>query len=162
MVPMAAEVAAAAQTRSDEWDGKGNSGGAGGGLTGENGYSQYDGKFGYGGRGGTQDFEDAGGESNGGPGEGFNGGTVTYRSNGGGGGGGWKGGGSGGFSEPNTMGGGGGGSGYIDKEQASHAITMTGTQRQCPMQKDPVYVSGVGIGGLEAHDGGPGLVVIRW
>lgn len=147
-------------TRSAALGGKGNSGGAGGGLTGENGYSQYDGKFRFGGRGGGQDFEGAGGQNNGGYGRGFNGGKPQHNSYGGGGGGGWKGGGSGGYSESNTMGGGGGGSGYI--KNASYAITMTGTQRQCPMQNDPDYISGVGIGGQDAQKGGHGLVVIRW
>jgi hypothetical protein len=149
-------------TRSSDLDGKGNSGGAGGGPTGENGYSQYDGKFRFGGRGGGQDFEGTGGEGGGGYGKGFDGGSITLQSYGGGGGGGWKGGGSGGYSEKNTMGGGGGGSGYIDIERASYAITMTGTQRQCPMQNDPDYLHGVGIGGRDTQDGGDGLVVIRW
>ena len=150
-------------TRSSLFWGKGNSGGAGGGLIGENGYSQYDEKHSLGGRGGGQDLAGAGGTGGaygGGPGEGFNGGTIKKYSYGGGGGGGWKGGGSGDYSEPNTMGGGGGGSGYINN--ASYAITMTGTQRQCPMQNDPDYLSGVGIGGQDAQDGGHGLVVIRW
>jgi hypothetical protein len=147
-------------TRSAALGGKGNSGGAGGGPTGQNGYSQYDGKFRFGGRGGGQDFEGGGGEGKGGYGSGFNGGNTQINSYGGGGGGGWRGGGSGGYSEPNTMGGGGGGSGYI--KNASYALTITGTQRQCPMQHDPDYVQGVGIGGDMAQPGGDGFVVIRW
>jgi hypothetical protein len=147
-------------TRSPALGGKGNSGGAGGGLTGQNGYSDYDGKFRFGGRGGGQDFEGAGGQGAGGPGKGYNGGAMTHNSWGGGGGGGWKGGGSGGYSEPNTMGGGGGGSGYTGN--ASYAVTIAGTQRQCPMQNDPDYVAGAGIGGEEGGNGGNGLVVIRY
>lgn len=58
------------------------------------------------------------------------------------------------------MGGGGGGSGYIGN--ASYAVTMAGKQRQCPMQHDPDYIPGVGMGGQDAQNGGPGLVVIRW
>ena len=147
-------------TRSVALGGKGNSGGAGGGLPGENGYSAYDGKFRFGGRGGGQDLEGAGGETNGGFASGFDGGRPQTNSYGGGGGGGWQGGGSGAYSEPNTMGGGGGGSGYI--RNASYALTITGTQRQCPMQDDRDYVQGVCIGGDVAKPGGDGLVVIRW
>jgi hypothetical protein len=148
-------------TRSKLFAGKGNSGGAGGGEKGEDGYSQYDGKFRFGGKGGGQDFEGAGGDGGGGPGNKEKGGTIQYQSYGGGGGGGYKGGGSGGYSESNTMGGGGGGSGYIIND-ASYAITITGTQRQCPMQNDLDYFPEVGIGGQDGKNGGNGLVVIRW
>lgn len=147
-------------TRSAALGGKGNSGGAGGGLAGEDGYSAYDGKFRFRGTGGGQDLEGAGGEGNGGFGSGFEGGRPQAKSYGGGGGGGWKGGGSGAYSEKNTMGGGGGGSGRV--MGAKYALTITGTQRQCPMQDDPDYVQGVGIGGDVAAPGGDGLVVISW
>jgi len=148
-------------TRSWLFWGKGNSGGAGGGVAGENGYSQYDEKHSYGGRGGEQNSAGAGGEVNGGPGNGSDGGNIKVNSYGGGGGGGWKGGGSGAYSEKNTMGGGGGGSGHIS-EKAAFASTRTGTQRQCPLQTDPDYQPGVGIGGQDNQKGGNGLVVIRW
>jgi hypothetical protein len=156
-------------TKSGLFWGKGNSGGAGGGLFGENGYSQYDEKHSFGGKGGGPVSAGQGGwdknrkaDNNhrpGGAGEGPKGGNITWKSYGGGGGGGWKGGGSGGFSQQNTMGGGGGGSGYI--KNASYAITMTGKRRECPMQHDPDYIPGVGIGGQDALAGGNGLVVIR-
>ena len=88
-----------------------NVGGAGGGLTGENGESPFDGTQAYAGFGGTQ-LAGGSGTTGGGNGSQYQGGRTTS-SWGAGGGGGYYGGSSGGYLEANTMAGGGGGSGYV-------------------------------------------------
>jgi hypothetical protein len=96
-------------------------GGAGGGLVGENGYSDGDNTNGYGGYGGTQTSGGANGSTSGNPGTLGNGGAAPSVTAAGGGGGGYYGGGSGG---DDAWAAGGGGSSYTDAILAS-AVTHT-------------------------------------
>ena len=145
-----------------------NNGGAGGGEKGENGeWVDNIGKYvspnpWFGGTGGDQASAGVGGKENGGSGDGANGGVVKPNFSGGGGGGGWRGGGSG-ARTTTAICGGGGGSGHIGSGVAGE--TKSGKGQQCPMQDDPDYLPGIGIGGEGGEygeNGGNGLVVIRW
>lgn len=118
------------------------------------------------GRGGDQTSLGVGGmddkgKENGGSGDGANGGAVQPNFSGGSGV--WRG---GGFGAPDTFTnicGGGGGSGHIGSGVAGE--TKSGKGQQCPMQDDPDYLPGIGIGGEGGEygeNGGNGLVVIRW
>jgi len=152
------------------WD---DSGGAGGGTTGQAGRCL----FGYGfGQGGTQSAGGAqGGNGNGGSGNAgaaYLGGNVATNSYGGAGGGGYYGGGSGSYyynqwkANDHQMGGGGGGSGYVGNTVIFASITA-GNYAEIIWPEDPDLPSGnirtrnIAYGGLAGNsDGGYGYIKI--
>jgi hypothetical protein len=150
-------------------------GGAGGGITGEDSYTELTGYAAWAqvGKAGTQSAGGAapsGTNSTGGAGS-YNTGGTHQNSNcyGGGGGGGYYGGSSGcyGSTASATMTGGGGGSGFIHSS-IIRGVTVTGSREYPPMANDPDAIayslSGyrVGFGGDEGANGGYGLVVIYY
>jgi hypothetical protein len=146
-----------------------NAGGAGGGLTGQNGcktgYTQSSG-INYGG-GGTQSAGGTAGTGNsttGGAGSLYQGGThQNANCYGGGGGGGYYGGGSGAYGG-SSMGGGGGGSGYVNPV-AVFGFTATGASRNAALYWDNDlngYTTQPGSGGEESGYGGDGVVIIYY
>lgn len=157
--------------------GDGVSGGAGGGITGEIGYSMYDVKYDRGGRAGTQTSGGGNPVSDGAnqdaTGGALYGGWARTNSYGGGGGGGYFGGGGGGYSESNTMGGGGGGSGFAHSSVINPQL-LTGVGRVPANYDDPDMprdssntgiLTAVGPPGVTTSNigyGGIGAVVIRY
>lgn len=148
--------------------GTGNVGGAGGGLTAQDGFSIYDGKASYGGRAGTQFGAGADASSDAvnvtGGQDALLGGHSRVNSYGGGGGGGYFGGSGGGYSESNTMGGGGGGSGFI-RAGAIASSNLTGSARVPANIGDVSYPFGLfaGYGGVaNSSNGTAGFVVIYY
>jgi hypothetical protein len=144
---------AGSATQSALYGGKGNRGGAGGGLHGQNGASGYNNQWSYQGGGGGQslyDIIDLGGAQVGASyGDAYGsqfqgGGSHDY---GGAGGGGWYGGGSGQYVESNTMGGGGGGSGYVGG--CIFGQTFTGHWEEPANIADVDYTFDIGYGGAE-------------
>ena len=148
-----------------------NSGGAGGGLTGESGkLSNGFTVIGNVGKGGTQT---AGGEAGagtvttGGAGSANQGGSHQYANPyAGGGGGGYFGGGSGSYTNGNSMAGGGGGSGYIHSGVLCGS-TQGGSGQDPALISDPdrtnnSYNQGIAYGGYEGAQGGNGLIVIYY
>jgi len=137
-------------------------GGQGGTTTGGSG-------GGYGGTGATQErpgYPASNGISGAIPG-GYLRGWSAYANTDGGGGGGGGGGLYGGGSGANNTndGGGGGGSSYAHPDLTSsttEAGSGTGSGATPGGDDHALYVSGVGIGGHNTTDGGPGLVVLRW
>ena len=152
-----------------------NSGGAGGGLTGESGKLSYNFTvIGTVGKGGTQTAGGDGGSgvnTNGGSGSANQGGTHQHPYvYGGGGGGGYFGGGSGAYTTitnvGSSMGGGGGGSGYIHSG-VLRGSTIGGSGETPAMVDDPdrsskVNDQGIGRGAYEGARGGHGLIVIYY
>ena len=148
-------------------------GGAGGGINGEDAYSELTGymPYAYVGKGGSQS---AGGaqpttyNTAGQAGSYNQGGTHQNGSCYGGGGGGGYYGGSSGVYYSSAMSGGGGGSGFIHSS-VIRGMTLTGVREYPPMFSDPDAVEysinggyRIGVGGDEACNGGYGLVVIYY
>lgn len=145
--------------------GEGNVGGAGGGLTGQDGVAPYDGLTAYRGRGGTQTEAGADASCNsanaaGGQGA-LQGGNVRLNSYGGQGGGGYWGGSAGGYAESNTMGGGGGGSGYLSPSFITTGTLTAGTLIT-PGDSANALRGTAGNAGAVAGAGVAGAVVIQY
>jgi hypothetical protein len=154
-----------------------NPGGAGGGLQGEDGYtdvgsgnSPYT-PFATVGKAGTQTAGGAGAvaaNSTGGAGSYNQGGNHPGNTYGGGGGGGYYGGGAGAYGPGASMGGGGGGSGFVHSSLI-RAHTLTGVREYPAMANDPDCIEAslgsstrIGVGGDEGITGGHGLVVFYY
>jgi len=150
-----------------------NPGGAGGGLTGEDGFTELTSytPYAYVGKAGTQSAGGAGGTGGtavGGAGSANQGGTTQNgNSYGGGGGGGYYGGGSGSYAG-SSMAGGGGGSGYIHPS-IIRGVTLTGIREYPAMPNDPdaiAYslngINRIGVGGDEGSNGGYGLAIVYY
>ena len=138
---------------------EGNFGGAGGGPTGQDGFSAYDSKIQYRGRGGSGT---EGGRNNQ-QGSSYSaraleGGSAASNGYGGGGGGGYYGGSAGGYSEQHTMAGGGGGSGYADPAYCYDVKNYRGEYRMPAGAGEEGYPGGtVSYGGnANASAGGHG------
>ena len=145
--------------------GEGNVGGAGGGLTGQDGVAPYDGLTAYRGRGGTQTAAGVDASCNsanaaGGQGA-LQGGNVRLNSYGGQGGGGYWGGSAGGYAESNTMGGGGGGSSYISPSFITTGTLTAGTLIT-PGDSANALRGTAGNAGAVAGAGVAGAVVIQY
>ena len=150
-----------------------NPGGAGGGLQGEDAFTELTSYTPYSvvGKRGTQSAGGAapsGSNTTGGAGSANQGGThQNGNCYAGGGGGGYFGGSSGAYTGSNSMAGGGGGSGFIHSG-VIRGITLTGSREYPPMKNDPdaieYSVSGyrIGFGGDEGASGGYGLIVIYY
>lgn len=149
--------------------GIGNTGGAGGGIQGQDGVAPYDGYYVYRGRGGTQT---AGGVGGGYSGTKFAGGQASAY--GGGGGGGYYGGSGGSYIEDDTMGGGGGGSGWYNTAVVKFGETLTGSgyvpagfddpdlQGIAPMNSCQTAHGQQNAGNNQGGTGGSGAVIIYY
>ena len=151
-----------------------NPGGAGGGLNGEDAFTELISYTPYSivGRAGTQTGGGAavsGSNTAGGAGS-YNQGGTHNNANcyGGGGGGGYYGGSSGCYNGGNSMSGGGGGSGYVHFS-IINGQTLTGMREYPPMANDPDATQAsigtgfrIAVGGDEAANGGNGLCVIYY
>jgi hypothetical protein len=146
----------------------GNQGGAGGGLTGEDGFAFYDGQTARRGRGGAQSGPTAlptDGNSTA-PTQLAGGVSINY---GGGGGGGWWGGSAGTYTESNTMGGGGGGSAYFHPTKITNGVAEVGAGPYPPAagfrgvsSQSVAGTTNFAVGGGVNTPGGNGIVVIRY
>ena len=138
---------------------EGNIGGAGGGVTGQDGQSPYDAKWQYRGRGGSgseggrnnQQGTDYAARA-------LEGGTANSNGYGGAGGGGYYGGSNGGYSEQHTMAGGGGGSGYANPTYCRNVRNHRGEYRMPAGAGEAGYPGGgISYGGnANATAGGHG------
>ena len=147
-----------------------HSGGAGGGLRGQPGfstaYTEVSGPQ-WGGGGGIIVGGSAGvGSNNPGAAGTFNQGATHPSANcyGGGGGGGYWGGGAGAYGNGNSMGGGGGGSGYIHPSLIM-GVTLAGSGSKPAQSDDPVITARLkqyAMGAEEGGHGGPGYIVFYY